>query len=276
MSLIVTRTKMNKYLKILEISLQQEFTYKLNFIMWRIRNIMQVLVFFFLWSSVFQNSNVNYFGYSKEKIIAYAFLLIFVRAIIMSSRSVDVAGIISNGELSNLLLKPINFFKYWITRDISSKFLNIIFSFVEITVLFLILKPEIFVQTNFVNIVLFVASLLIASLIFFSIAMLTSFVPFWIPEISWGAQFLVIVIFVEFLSGAFFPLDVFPTFIQNILKFTPFPYLVFVPIQTYLGNESIQLSLLSLTVGAMWALILLFITKKIWQKGLKVYEAIGR
>jgi len=267
---------MNKYLKILEISLQQEFTYKLNFIMWRIRNIMQVLVFFFLWSSVFAAQGSNYFGYNKEKIIAYAFLLIFVRAIIMSSRSVDVAGIISNGELSNLLLKPINFFKYWITRDISSKFLNIIFSFVEITVLFLILKPEIFVQTNFVNIVLFVASLLIASLIFFSIAMLTSFVPFWIPEISWGAQFLVIVIFVEFLSGAFFPLDVFPTFIQNILKFTPFPYLVFVPIQTYLGNESIQLSLLSLTVGAMWALILLFITKKIWQKGLKVYEAIGR
>ena len=194
----------------------------------------------------------------------------------MSSRSVDVAGIISNGELSNLLLKPINFFKYWITRDISSKFLNIIFSFIEITILFLILKPEIFVQTNFIYIMLFVASLLIASLIFFSIAMLTSFVPFWIPEISWGAQFLVIVIFVEFLSGAFFPLDVFPSLVQNILKFTPFPYLVFVPIQTYLGNESIQLSLLSLTIGAMWALFLLFITKRVWQKGLKVYEAVGR
>ena len=267
---------MGKYLKILGISFQQEFTYKLNFVMWRVRNVMQVLVFFFLWSSVFQNPDVNYFGYNKEKIIAYAFLLIFVRAITMSSRSVDVAGIISNGELSNLLLKPINFFKYLITRDISSKFLNIIFSFIEITILFLILKPEIFVQTNFIYIMLFVASLLIASLIFFSIAMLTSFVPFWIPEISWGAQFLVIVIFVEFLSGAFFPLDVFPSLVQNILKFTPFPYLVFVPIQTYLGNESIQLSLLSLTIGAMWALFLLFITKRVWQKGLKVYEAVGR
>lgn len=267
---------MRKFLKILGISFQQEFTYRLNFIMWRVRNIMQVLVFFFLWSSVFQDSNANYFGYNKEKIIAYTFVLIIVRAIVMSSRSVDVAGIISNGELSNYLLKPISFFKYWLTRDISSKLLNITFSFLEITILFLILKPEIFIQTNLIQILLFVSSLIIASLIFFSISMLTSFVPFWIPEIAWGAQFLVIVIFVEFLSGAFFPLDVFPLFLQNILKFTPFPYLVFVPIKTYLGIETMQATFTSLLIGMIWAFILLIVTKKVWQKGLKVYEAVGR
>lgn len=267
---------MRKFFKILGISFHQEFTYRLNFVMWRVRNVMQVLVFFFLWSSVFQNTNINYFGYNKEKIIAYAFILILVRAIVMSSRSVDVAGIISNGELSNYLLKPINFFKYWLTRDISSKILNISFSFLEITILFLILKPEIFIQTNSIQILLFISSLVIACLIFFSISMLTSFVPFWIPEIAWGAQFLVIVIFVEFLSGAFFPLDIFPLFLQNILKITPFPYLVFVPIKTYLGTETLQVTLISLLIGLIWSLILLGITKKVWQKGLKVYEAVGR
>ena len=104
---------MSKYLQILKISFQQEFTYRLNFIMWRVRNVIQILIFFFLWSSVFAAQDSNYFGYNKEKIIAYAFLLIIVRAIVMSSRSVDVAGIISNGELSNLLIKPVNFFKYY-------------------------------------------------------------------------------------------------------------------------------------------------------------------
>lgn len=267
---------MRKFFKILGISFQQEFTYRLNFLMWRIRNVMQVLVFFFLWSSVFFDSNINYFGYNQEKIISYAFVLIIVRAIVMSSRSVDVAGIISNGELSNYLLKPINFFKYWLTRDISSKLLNITFSFLEITILFIILKPDIFIQTNLIQLLLFVASLIIASFIFFSISMLTSFVPFWIPEIAWGAQFLVIVIFVEFLSGAFFPLDVFPEVLQNILKFTPFPYLVFIPIKTYLGTETIQTTLTSLSIGMIWTFILLIFTKKVWQKGLKAYEAVGR
>jgi ABC-2 type transport system permease protein len=267
---------MSKYLQILKISFQQEFTYRLNFIMWRVRNVIQILVFFFLWSSVFSVQGSNYFGYDKEKIIAYAFLLIFVRAIVMSSRSVDVAGIISNGELSNLLIKPVNFFKYWITRDISSKSLNIIFSIFEIVILFLILKPNIFIQTNFFQIILFIISLLIAALIFFCIAMLTSFIPFWIPEVSWGAQFLVIVVFVEFLSGAFFPLDVFPEAVFKILRFTPFPHLIFVPIKTYLGVESLSTTLGSLSIGLVWSLILWILMKRVWQKGLKIYEAVGR
>lgn len=267
---------MKKYFSIFKISLKQEFTYKLNFIMWRVRNIMQVLVFFFLWSSVFSNSSVNYFGYTKEKIIAYAFLLILVRAIVMSSRSVDVAGQISNGELSNYLIKPVNYFKYWITRDISSKVLNIIFSFLEISILFIFLKPNIFIQTNSVSILFFITSVVIASFIFFNIMMLTNFVPFWIPEVAWGAQFLVIAILVEFLSGAFFPLDVFPPLLFNILKFTPFPYLVFFPIKTYLGLNSVVQTLQGLGIGLVWSFILWKIMKRVWYKGLLEYEGVGR
>lgn len=267
---------MGKFLKVLSVSFQQEFTYRLNFIMWRVRNVMQILVFYFLWNSVFQDSGVNYFGYTKEKIIAYAFLLIFVRAVILSSRSIDVSGIISSGELSNYLLKPINFFKYWMTRDLSSKLLNIIFSFIEISVLFLILQPTLFIQSNILHIFFFVLALIIAAVIFFSISMLTSFVPFWIPEVGWGAQFLVIIIFIEFLSGAFFPLDVFPDVVQKILKLTPFPYLVFVPIKTYLGIEDVKTIIVNLTIGSIWAMSLMFLVKKVWQKGLKEYEAVGR
>ncbi|MBL7036430.1 ABC-2 family transporter protein, partial [Candidatus Microgenomates bacterium] len=126
---------MKKYLSIFKISFQQEFAYKLNFIMWRVRNILQILIFFFLWSAVFEGSEVEVFGYTEDKILTYGFVLILIRAIALSSRSVDIAGQISNGELSNLILKPINYFKYWITRDLSSKFLNMIFAAFEIVIL---------------------------------------------------------------------------------------------------------------------------------------------
>lgn len=267
---------MKKYLSIFLISFRQDFAYKLSFVMWRFRNVMQILVFFFLWSSVFTTKNTVFFGYTKEKIIAYAFLLIFIKAVVLSSKSIEVSSQISNGVISNFLTKPINFFKYWLVRDVSSKILNICFSVVEISVLFLILKPIIFVQTNFLYILLFIFSLCVASLIFFCLSMLTNFVSFWIPEIGWGAQFLVVIIFVEFLSGAFFPLDVFPKTIYNILQFTPFPYLIFVPIKTYLGIESIG-SLLRLNLaGLVWVVVLMIIMKKVWNKGLKAYEAVGR
>lgn len=272
---------MQKYFSVFKISLAQEFAYKLNFFLWRIRNIIQILVFFFLWSSVFNRdgstaSDISYFGYTQSSIVAYTFLLILIRSIVMATKSNDVSGYISNGDLSNYLLKPISFFKYLLTRDAATKMLNIFFSFFEIFLLYLILKPNLFLQTNPFQIFLFIISLIIASFIFFSIVMLASCAPFWVPEIGWGVQFLVTVIFVEFLSGAFFPLDVFPKPLFEFLKLTPFPYLVFIPIKIYLGNLSMLENIKGLVLGGLWSVILWLLMNKVWKKGLKIYEAVGR
>ena len=83
---------MKKLLSIFNISFQQEFAYRLNFILWRLRNVMQILVFFFLWDAVFNDPTKQFFGYDRARILTYAFVLIVVRAIVLSSRSVDVAG----------------------------------------------------------------------------------------------------------------------------------------------------------------------------------------
>jgi len=257
-------------------SIVQEFTYRLNFIMWKVRNIIQILVFFFLWDAVFSGRNGQIFGYTREQIFTYAFVLIVVRAVVFSVRSNDMAGQISNGELTNLLLKPVNYFKYWITRDAAYKILNIIFGFIEVGGLILILKPNIFFQSNPVYFLTFILSLIVSMFIYFNILAMTSFVPFWVPELAWGAQFLVIAVIVEFLSGASFPIDIFPKSIYQILMLTPFPYLIFAPIKIYLGSFSYLEVFRSLSIGAIWGVILWSISKTVWKKGLKVYEGVGR
>lgn len=267
---------MKKYWQVFSISFQQEFAYRLNFILWRARNVIQILVFFFLWDAVFSGKNTELFGYNRTQIFTYGFVLIMVRAIVFSVRSNDIAGQIANGELTNMLLRPINYFRYWITRDIAYKLLNIFFGAIETVALVLILKPNIYLQTNSVYILAFVASLLFSIFIFFNILMLTSFVPFWVPEIAWGAQFLVTVVATEFLSGATFPIDVFPNAIYQILKLMPFPYLIFIPIKIYLGNFNYSVVLQSLAIGLVWSVILGKITSEVWKRGLKVYEGTGR
>ncbi len=176
---------MDKYFSVFKISLAHEFAYKLNFLIWRFRNIIQILVFFFLWSSV----DSTYFGYSQSEIFAYAFLLIIIRSIVMSTKANDVSGYVSSGELSNYLVKPINFFKYLLSKDLAVKMLNIAFSFFEVTILYLILKPNLFIQTNPIQLILFIISLIFAVFIFFSIIILSSSAPFWVPEIGWEYNF---------------------------------------------------------------------------------------
>lgn len=267
---------MSKYFEVFLISFRQEFAYRLNFIMWRVRNVIQIVIVFFLWDTIFAGPGRTIFGYDRSKVLTYVFGLMIVRAFVLSARAVDVGGEVSSGDLNNYLVKPISYFKYWLTRDLSSKALNIFFATFETVVLFLILKPPFYIQTNPFLILAFLFSLILAMLIFFYFLFITSAVPFWSPESTWGAQFLLINVFIEFLSGAMFPLDILPAIAQKILSYTPFPYLIFFPVEVYLGKITGVQLVGGLSISLIWVFILAMVMKYIWGRGFKVYEAYGR
>lgn len=267
---------MKKYWPVFKISFQQEFAYRANFIMWRVRNIFQIFLIFFLWDSVFSDPDRVVFGYDRSKILTYVFGLLIVRALVMSARAVEVPGEVSRGDLSNYLVRPLSYFKYWAARDLSSKLLNISFAIVEALFLYLILRPPFFLQTNPIYIISFFVTILLAMALLFIFYFLTGSIPFWVPEAAWGVNFLFMVVILEFLSGALFPLDVLPPTIQNILNLTPFPYLIFFPLQVYLGQVEYSVVFKGIGISAFWVLILWFVMKHIWNKGLKVYGAYGR
>lgn len=267
---------MRKYWQIFKISFNQEFAYRFNFLMWRVRNVIQILIIFSFWNTIFSNSSQSLFGYDRAKILTYVFGILILRAVVLSSRAVDVAGEISSGNLTNLLLKPINYFKYWLCRDISSKALNILFSAVEIFLLYLWLKPPLYFQSNLLILLSFFISLFLAVLLFFVILFLVNMVSFFMPENAWAAQFLFIVIILEFFSGGIFPLDILPDFLQRIFSYLPFYYLLFFPLQVYLGKMSYFLVFRGILISLFWLLILSFLLLRVWRLGLKVYNAEGR
>ncbi len=267
---------LEKYLQIFKISLVQEFAYRLNFIMWRVRNVMQIFLVFFLWNSVFSDPTRMVFGYDRGKILTYVFGILILKAIVLSARAVDVAGEISRGDLSNFLLKPINYFKFWFTRDISSKALNLGFAIVEVLILFILLKPPLFIQTEIISLFGFLVSLVLAVFLFFLLLFLINLVAFWMPENSWAAQFLFIAILTEFLSGGVFPLDILPITVQRFLYLLPFPYLMFFPLQVYLGKIVGSQMFGGILISLFWVLVLAIGLNIVWNKGIKRFEAVGR
>lgn len=270
-----SNSSVKKYISVFKISFAQEFAYRINFVMWRVRNVLQIFLVYFLWDTVFTNPNRIIFGYNREKILTYVFLTIFVKAFVFSSRTVDVSGEIAQGQLSNYLLRPISYFKYWWTRDMASKFLNISFAIIEFSLLVLFLKPDIFIQLNPLYLFLFGFSILIAIFFYFILLFIISAIPFWMPEAAWGGNFILIVI-LEALSGTVFPIDILPANIQNILYLTPFPYLVFFPIQIYLGNLTLTFILKGFVISIVWCFVLYFSMQKVWRKGILVYQSFGR
>jgi len=266
---------MKKYLAVLKISLAQEFVYRLNFVVWRVRNVLQFILIYFLWSSVFSDPARQVFGYDRTKILTYIFGILVLRALVFSARVVDMAGEISEGKITNYLLKPVNYFRYWASRDAASKLLNLGFATAELIALYLVFKPEIFLQENPFILAAFFLAVTFALILFFCILFLVNMIAFWLPENGWAAQFLFIVIITEFASGGVFPLDIFPSLIQKILYSFPFPYLLFFPLQVYLGKATGLALIKCLVAAGIWTLVLLVIIKAVWRRGVKNYAGIS-
>jgi len=186
----------------------------------------------------------------------------------MGSRTVDLGWMINTGYLTIPLMRPVGVFRFLFTRDAADKFFNLSFIFLEIPLLYFIFHPPVFLQTNPLFLLQALCSLILSVLIYFFINILFGSLGFWSRDV-WAPRFLLMVI-MEFATGAMFPLDMLNTFWQKIMLATPFPYLLYVPLKIYLGHG------FSLLPQLFWVIILGILTRYVWQKGLRRYEAEGR
>lgn len=258
---------LKKYISIFSITLQEIFAYRLNMIMWRVRQIFVFLIPFFIWKSVLGQGG-DIYGYSFSAIMTYLFGTTILRSLVMGSRTIDLGWMINSGALTIPLMRPINIFSFFFVRDLADKLFNLGFMFIEIPLIYLIFHPPIFLQTNYLTIALTMTSLGLAVLIYFYINIIFGSLGFWSRDV-WAPRFLLMVI-MEFATGAMFPLDMLPSLWQKIFLLTPFPYLIYVPLKVYLGQS------ISLFPQLGWVVILGVLARLIWQKGIKSYEAEGR
>lgn len=197
-----------------------------------------------------------------------------VEAVVISTRTADIAQDINNGNLSNFLIKPLNYLAYWFSRDIGDKAMNILFLFFELSLFFLILKPPFFIQTNPNLLILFLIATTIAVFMHFLIGFLLSLIGFWSPE-TWGPRFVFYIVLM-FFAGRTFPLDILPKAIFNVLQILPFGYLLYFPVKIYLGNLQLSEIYRGLLISSIWTVIIYFITMALWRKGLRSYTAYGK
>lgn len=263
---------MRKYFLIFTNSLSEYFAYRLNFILWRVRVVISILITYFLWDSVFAG-NSEVFGYSQARMLTYVILLTFLTGVVLSTQTHRVASEINLGELSKFLLKPVNYFAFNLARDLSDKFLNTTFSIFEIILLVLILRPPLILQTSLYWLTLFVVAIVLATILFFEISLILSFIGFWSKE-TWAPRFIFFIL-ITFLAGTYFPLDIFPRPIYQFLQLLPFTYIVFFPLKIYLGELTSSSLQTGLVVVSIWLVLLFFMIKILWQKGLKIYTAEG-
>lgn len=262
----------NKYFAVFKISWEQATTYRLNFALWRVRLILGLLMTYFVWWTVFKTQK-QIFGYTEGAILSYILVAAVMRAIIISSRVMDVAGQIAQGDVVNFLVKPLNFIRYYFYRDIADKLLNILFVVFETILLIWLFRPPIIIQTNPATLMLCLLSVVLGLILFFTITFTVGMFAFWMED-AW-APFMLLYIFLESLGGGLFPIDILPKAVSTILLLTPFPYLLYFPTKVYLGTLTSVELLTGFSILTFWVIFLWYLMLKVYRAGLRHYSSFG-
>jgi ABC-2 type transport system permease protein len=266
---------LQKYFSIFKISWQDSLVYKLTFIFRRLRVLILLLSNFFFWLAVFQN-NQTIGSYNARSMLTYIIGTFLLAELVLSSLSIEIGFEIGSGNLSNTLLKPVNYFNYWLSRDWAHKTLNLFFILLEIGLLILILRPPLYFDIKLINILVIAGVLPLLLILNFYINVFISLLSFWFPEHNGWPQRFLFNILLMFFAGMYFPFDLLPKILSNFFQVLPTGLLMFFPLQLYLNRLSIMRAVLNILLIIVWLVIFRKLNQWIWAKGLKKYTSEGR
>lgn len=263
---------MKLYLQVARNTWDEMMAYRFNFAMWRVRNVLQLLTVYYLWLAVTPQHG-QIFGYSRSLILTYVLGASLIGSIVFSTRTQEIGDNITNGELSQYLIRPFRYLGYWFARDIGDKLFNVSFAITELTIVYFILRPSIYLQSDMNTLLLVALAVGIAVVMNFFLGSLLGMIAFWSPEV-WAPRFIFLTL-VGFFAGGLFPLDILPLPVQHIFELLPFGYLQYFPLQIYLGKLSPSGLIQGFSIAVIWSVLLYLLVAFVWRKGLRTYSSEG-
>lgn len=254
-------------LKISEFTAYRSNVY-INFLFGCVPLFIQIL----LWKAIYGNRVEAIGGYSYKQMITY-YVIAFLLSKILDVRenTVKMAKMIQNGSVHNQMLKPIgflslNFKLYWAEKLIY--LLNISIPFILFCI---VIHRYVFLEVS--HVLYFLISVSMAFILKYIVGCILGLLTTWIEEITGLLDFWDNI--EGFLSGGLLPLSILPAPLFTFISFLPFKYMLFAPIDIYMGNIQDFEVAKTLAIQAVWCMILgtlLYILKK---EAFKKYAGYG-
>lgn len=258
---------------IIEIEIQRQLSFRIDILFYRFSNVVDILAQIIIWTFVFQNNEIVS-GYTYNEMLTYI-IIGWLMVYITSNYGLEnnISRDIHEGNLSNFLVKPIDYIKYIIIFTIGRNVIALTFGLATAGVLIFFMFDKIIIENNLLKLIIIAGMLVGGFFINLMISMLIGMAAFWTESVS-GIRYSTRVL-VSFLSGRLFPLNMLPIFYFKLTLFFPFVYVYFIPLQLYLGKISIRQSMVYLVVEILWLVLLYSSVRLLYKKGLKKYEGVG-
>lgn len=221
------------------------------------------------WSMIAKNSH-SYINLTS--MITYFILVQFVAIWAINPDGLNFVNYIGYrikyGGLNQTLIRPLRPLPTLLFEHRGFYFIDMIFS-----VLLLFIAIILIGNVTVAQLIWFAIFLFLSFVTVFAFSTLISSIAFSTKEI--GGIKNSISHLVRVLSGTLVPLTLFPENIKSVLIYTPFPSMVFAPINVLQNKLSLEDILFNLQISLFWAIILFAISVLVWRHNIKKYESIG-
>jgi len=263
-----------KYWKVFDIGLQNTFVYRWNFLLRSLFGLVPLAGTVFIWRAIFEGAQTNVGTYDYAAMIWYFLLVILVDNLVTPTEDEwQIASDIREGQISSFMIKPLNYLGYRFSLFLSYRLVYTLITVVPVGLVFCWFREYVVLPQSLLTWPLFFLSCAMAAGISFLIAYTLALMAFWILEIS--TIVFILYSFEYFLSGQTFPLDIMPAWFQAVLRWTPFPYELFFPVQVFLERVHGVDLWLGLAIQAGWVAILFTLAQNVWRRGIRHYQAVG-
>jgi ABC-2 type transport system permease protein len=203
-------------------------------------------------------------GLTVQGAITYTGLTQAVIGYLSLFRWTEVMDSIYTGEISSALLKPMNFFSFWLSQDLGKALVNIVLRGLPIMVLYAFVFDITIPSQSGQWLALFTA-IILGWLVSFSWRFLVNLAAFWTPNARGVGRFAFGLSWV--LSGFIMPLRLFPEWFIQFCNFTPFPSMINTVVEVYLGVLDSQAVMRALLTQGFWVILLVAVAHLVLKAG---------
>lgn len=262
--------KLSKYFYVSKISLSNNLVYVWNFIVRNFFFIFIIYIMLMLWENIFSQKGSSIAGFTLNQMIWY---LIVTEMITLSRSNVfqEVSRDVKNGNIAYMLNKPYNYIWYSFFNSLGEISVKLLMNLIiGIIIGFIYVGP--LINFNILSLPLIAISLILGVLINFFIYISLSLTSFWLEENS--AFFWIYSKLIFTLGGMLIPIDMFPDWLEKMVKYLPFAYVTYAPAKLAV-NYSSSLFKNTIIIQIVYLIVFVTITIGIYNKGVRSLNVNG-
>jgi len=258
----------NVYFDIVRFSFLRFFAYPFEIFATTLKRVFEIAFLIIFWTIYIKNSGATL---SIYQITAYFLIAMGVADLTMArwgALSSMIGNQIKSGGISNYIIKPTKLIPTLYAIAIGRNGMRLVLAVINIMIGFLLMPPK-----SIFTLTVFVLFFINAWAISFAYNILEGSLYLHFTDASGIRNSLQN--FIRLLTGTMVPLFMFPSPLKEILRFTPFPSMVYLAANSISSNLIPQDVFMDLGIGVFWTITLNLVAFTFWNYSMKKYEAVG-